>query len=151
MTTRDELKSIIDQMPTEKFDLVRMNLESILHPPPPNPAFENVHRRSEELRKRMVERLKQLQAGNSCATISNFYGGGGGGGAVAEFAYGWVEDRARMRHRFVLHENHELDFVERLEVTEDGKALVFEQEIYAEGGSVKRKEEFPILKNLNDP
>jgi hypothetical protein len=45
----------------------------------------------------------------------------------------------------VLHEDHEVDLVERLQLTEDEKTLVYEQEIYAEGRSVKRREEFPVM------
>ena len=64
MASRDELKTLIDQMPEEKLDLVRMNLESILRPPAPNPLVEKIMRRSEEFQKQLPDRLKQLQAGN---------------------------------------------------------------------------------------
>lgn len=62
MVTRDELKSLIEKMPEGKLDLVRMNLDNILRPPAPNPMIEKMMRRSEEFRKQLPERLKQLQA-----------------------------------------------------------------------------------------
>lgn len=62
MVTRDELKSLIEKMPEGKLDLVRMNLDNILHLPAPNPMIEKMMRRSEEFRKQLPERLKQLQA-----------------------------------------------------------------------------------------
>ena len=151
MASRDELKTLIDQMPEEKLDLVRMNLESILHPPAPNPWVEKIMRRSEEFQKQLPERLKQLQAGNPPDSIHGFHGGGSFGSGPppirgnGEHSYGWQEGRAVVRHRLLLHENHEMDFVERLQLTEDEKTLVYEQEIYAEGRSVKRREEFPVI------
>jgi hypothetical protein len=151
MASRDELKTLIDQMPEEKLDLVRMNLESILHPPAPNPLVEKIMRRSEEFQKQLPERLKQLQAGNPPDSIRGFHGGGGFGSGPppmkgnGDCSYSWQEGRVVVRHRFVLHENHEMDFVERLQLTEDEKTVVYEQEIYAEGRSVKRREEFPVI------
>jgi hypothetical protein len=105
-------------------------------------------RRSEEFQKQLPERLKQLQAGNPPDSI---HGGGSFGSGPppirgnGEYSYGWQEGRAVVRHMLLLHENHEMDFVERLQLTEDEKTLVYEQEIYAEGRSVKRREEFPAV------
>ena len=44
----------------------------------------------------------------------------------------------------MIHAGREMDIVERLQLTEDETMLIFEQEIYAEGRTVKRKEEFPV-------
>lgn len=52
---------------------------------------------------------------------------------------------AHLTHSLRLHENHEIDLVERLQLTEDEKTLVDELEIYAEGPAVKRKEVFPVV------
>jgi hypothetical protein len=148
MATRDELMSLIEEMPEEKLDLVRMNLESILHPPAPNPMIEKVMRRAEEFQKQLSERLKELQEGNPLDSIRGFSGSGGFGGfpgkGNGEHSYSWQEGHTHVKHRFVLHDNHELDFVERLQLSEDKKALVYDQEIYAGGRSVKRREEFPV-------
>jgi hypothetical protein len=43
----------------------------------------------------------------------------------------------------MIHAGREMDIVEQL--TEDETKLIFEQEIYAEGRIVKRKEEFPVV------
>lgn len=43
-----------------------------------------------------------------------------------------------------------MDFVERLQLSEDKKTLIYEQEIYAEGRSVKRREEFPVMNPKQD-
>lgn len=151
MASRDDLKTLIDQMPEEQLDLARMSLESILHPPALNPMVEKMMRRSEELRSQLPERLKQLQAGNPPGSIRGFLGGGGfGSGSLprkgnGEHALSWQEGRAHIRHRLVLHEDHEMDFVERLELAEDEKTLIYEQEIYAGGRSVRRREEFPVM------
>jgi hypothetical protein len=42
-----------------------------------------------------------------------------------------------------LHAGHDIDIVERLEVTVDERFLLYEQELYSGGRVVKRKEEFP--------
>ena len=76
MPTRDALKTLIDEMPPEKLDLVRMNLESILHPPAPDLRIERMIRRSEEFREQLPGRLEKLQAGCKPETIRGFSGGG---------------------------------------------------------------------------
>jgi hypothetical protein len=152
MALRDELKILIDQMPDEKLDLVRMNLEDILHPPALNPWVEEIMHRSEEFQKQLPDRLKQLQAGNPPGSVRGFSGGGGFGSGPPPMkgngahSYSWQEGRAHVVHTLRLHEDHEIDFVERLQLTEDEKTLVYEQEIYAEGRSVKRREEFPVIR-----
>jgi len=140
MPTREELISLINQMPEAKLDLVRVNLESILNPPAPNPMMEKMMRRSEEFRAELPERLKQLQAGNSPEIPRGFHGYGSGTG----FSYSWQENRAHVTHRVQLHGGHEIDFVDRLELSEDETTLLYEQEIYAGGRSVKRREEFLV-------
>ncbi len=151
MPTRDELKAIIDRLPYEKLDLAGLNLESILHPPVPNPRIEQFRRRSEEFHKQLPERLKQLQSGSDPSVIRGFGMVGGTGSlgserreAYGQYAYSWREDRAHVTHRLILHAGHEIDIVERLQLSEDKEFLCYEQELYAGGRVVKRKEEFPV-------
>jgi hypothetical protein len=40
MSTRENLKALIDQLPEEKLDLAGLSLDSILNPPVPNPRIE---------------------------------------------------------------------------------------------------------------
>jgi hypothetical protein len=149
MPTRDELKAFIDQMPPEKLDLVHTNLESILNPPVPDPQIERIIRRSEEFQRELSERLPQLQAGCKPETIRGFNGGGGFGCGPGlrnqgGYSYSWFEGITHVTHRLMIHAGREMDIVERLQLTEDETKLIFEQEIYAEGRIVKRKEEFPV-------
>jgi hypothetical protein len=149
MHTRDELKALIDQMPPEKLDLFQMNLESILNPPVIAPQIERTMRRAEELQRELVERLPQLQAGCKPETIRGFDGGGGIGCGPGQrnqggYTYSWFEGITHVTHRLMIHAGREIDIVERLQLTEDETKLIFEQEIYAEGRIVKRKEEFPV-------
>ena len=140
MPTREELKSLIDQMPEAKFELVRVNLESILNPPRPDPRMEKMQRLSEEFRAQLPERLEQLQAGNSPEIPRGFYGFGTGTG----FSYSWQENRTHVTHKSQLYGGHVIDIVDRLEVSEDKATLIYEQEIYAGGRSVRRREVFPV-------
>jgi hypothetical protein len=149
MHTREELKTLIDQLPEEKLVLASLNLESILHPPAPNPRIEQFTQRSEEFQKQLPERLKQLQAGGDPGVVRGF-GMAGGTGAVGsgrrqaygQYSYSWREKRAHVTHRLILHAGQDIDIVERLEITMDEKFLLYEQELYAGGRVVKRKEEF---------
>lgn len=143
MPTREELKSLIDQMAEEKLDRVRVNLENILNPPAPNPRMEKMMRLSEEFEGQFPERLKQLQAGNSpeIPIPRGFHEYGSGSG----FSYSWQENRAHVTHSVQPHGGHEIDFVDRLELSDDEMTLIYEQEIYAGGRSVKRREEFLVI------
>jgi hypothetical protein len=152
MSTREDLKALIDQLPEEKLDLAALSLESILRPPAPNPRIEQFRQRSEEFQKQLPERLKQLQAGSDPSVIRGFGMVGGTEslgserrGAYGQYAYSWQEDRAHVTHRLILHAGHEIDFVERLEITVNGRFLRYEQELYSGGRVVKRKEEFPAV------
>jgi hypothetical protein len=147
--TRDQLKALIEQMPEDKLDLVRMNLESILHPLQPNPWIERIMRRSEEFRRELPERLKRVQAGCKPEMIRGFSMGGGfgsmpGGRFDGEHMYSWQEDRTRVTHRMALYNSYEIDIVDRLQLTEDEKMLIYDQEIYVGDRAVKRREEFPL-------
>jgi hypothetical protein len=149
MATREELKALIDQLPEEKLDLAGLRLESILHPPVPNPRIEQFKQRSEEFHKQLPERLKQLQAGGDPSVVRGFGMVGGTWGlgserrqAYGQYSYSWQEERAHVTHRLVLHAGHEIDIVERLEVKVDERSLLYEQELYSGGRVVKRREEF---------
>ena len=150
MLTRDDLKALIDELPPEKLDLARLNLESILHPPALDPKIERMMRRSEEMQNQLPERLKQLQAGCKPETILGFYGGGGFGsgpglrGGQGEMAYSWWENITYVTHRMMLHAGREMDIVERFQLTEDERKLIYKSEIHAEGRVVKRTEEFSV-------
>jgi hypothetical protein len=152
MSTREDLKALIDQLPEEKLDLAGLSLDSILNPPVPNPRIEQFRQRSEEFQKQLPERLKQLQAGGDPSVVRGFSMAGGHGGlgseprqAYGQHSYSWQEERARVTHRLILHAGHEIDIVERLEITVNGRFLRYEQELYSGGRVVKRKEEFPAV------
>ena len=149
MVSRDELKILIDRLPEEKIGLVRNNLEYILHPPV-LPTVEMMMRRTDDLESELPERLKILRAGNSPESIRGFGGGGFGSGPEplrrnVEYSMSWQEGRARVKHTVLLHEGHEVDFVERVQLTDDERTLIYGQEIYFGGRCVNRKEEFQVV------
>jgi len=45
----------------------------------------------------------------------------------------------------LIQEDREIDIVERLELAENEKTLIYEQEIFVEGRSVKSREEFALI------
>jgi hypothetical protein len=110
------------------------------------PRIEKILRRSEEFQKQLPERLKQLEAGSRTETIRGWAMMGGFGHwldpreAYGSHEYSWQEHSAHVRHKFALLAGHEMDIVERRQMTEDDKTLVFEQEIYCGGRKVKRAE-----------
>jgi hypothetical protein len=82
-----------------------------------------------------------------CAALVWFGGTGGLGSgrrqAHGQYSYSWQEERAHVTHRLILHAGHDIDIVERLEITVDARFLLYEQELYSGSRVVKRKEEFP--------
>jgi hypothetical protein len=146
-TTREDLKTLIDQAREDKLDLIRSSLEGILHPRSRDPRIEQFMQRSEEFQRQLPERLEKLQAGNDPGTVRGWEMAGGVGGYLGSLAYGsheytWQEGRVHVAHKLLIHAGHEMDVVDRLQVTEDDKYLIYEQEIYSGGRIVKRKEEF---------
>lgn len=150
MISRDELKILIDRLPEEKIGLVRNYLEYILDPPV-LPTLEMMVRRADDLESELPERLKQLRAGNSPESICGLGGGISFGSGPArlkrnvEYSMSWEEGRARIKHTLLLHEDHEVDFVDRLQLSDDETTLIYEQEIYFGGRSVNRREEFQVV------
>lgn len=154
MATREELKDLIDQLPEEKLDLAGLSLKSILHPAVPNPRVEQFKQRSEEFQKQLPERLKRLQAAGDASVVrgAGMVGGTWGLGperrqAYGQYSYSWQEERAHVTHKLIMHAGHEIDIVERLEMTVDERFLLYEQELYSGGRVVKRKEEFPATED----
>ena len=80
--------------------------------------------------------------------------GGGTGGfgrerrqAYGQYAYSWQEGRAHVSHRLILHAVQEIDILERLQLSENGEFLLFQQDLYSGSRVVRRKEEFPITES----
>ena len=61
MATREELKALIDQLPESRVESVRKLLEHNVNPPRPDPEMERMHRRSQEYRRLVEERFRQIQ------------------------------------------------------------------------------------------
>jgi hypothetical protein len=59
MATRDELKSLIDQLPESRLEMVREMLNHQINPPPPNPDIERMQERSRNYRTLIGQRFRE--------------------------------------------------------------------------------------------
>ena len=145
MVTRDELKALIDQLPESRLETVRNMLEHNVHPPPPRPEIEQMHRRSEEYRERVQQRFRETR---KPGTIG-FIGGGGSMGMHQGTPFGrqglsYWDEKALVHQTLQSFDGHELEIMERLSISPDRTKLSCVFELSSGGRTVKYTEEFPI-------
>jgi hypothetical protein len=61
MSTREELKALIDQLPESRIASVKKLLEHSVNPRRPEPEIERMHQRSQEYRRLVEQRFRQTQ------------------------------------------------------------------------------------------
>ena len=147
MATREELKTLIDQLPELRLELVRNMLQRYIHPPQPRPEIEQMQRRSLEYKERVEQRFRDTRR-------SGTIGGMGGGGSVGmyegtpfgrhEFSY-W-DEKALVNQTLQLFEGQELEIMERFSISPDRTKLYCALELSSGGRTVNYTDEFPITK-----
>jgi hypothetical protein len=145
MATRDELHSLLDQLPEDKLQAVRPFLNGLLKPPTPSPELIRARQRTQEFRKMVERRFRETRTPGTISTLS------GGGGifsreaqAFSNHAFHYWDDKALVYQSLRVFETHELETMERFSLSDGGRTLVYEQEV-SSGGLTKRHEErFPF-------
>ena len=151
MSSREDLHSLVDQLPEERLDHVGMMLSSILNPRPNPPEMEELHKRAREYRTRVEEQFRKTRKPRTISGMGGGGGDGGGGffsvnkdrGAFSSHSFHYWDDKAIVYQTMRYFSGQQIEQMERLSVSEDGQQLLYEQEISSGGRTARRQEAFP--------
>jgi len=124
--SREELHQLVDTLPEAAVEPAKQSLQHFqIWPPQPPPEIERMQREHQE---RMRRGMRPGTGGT---------GGGGGsystgsGGRIEDghFSFTRSEDGANVIETHHFHEGHEITVTERLRMNDDGKMLIYANEI----------------------
>ena len=152
MADREQLKSLIDQLPDASLEMVRTMMNLHIHPPPPPPPeVEQMLRRGQEYRKRVEQQFNEtLKPG----TLGGRGSGGGGGrfSGVHEgmpYAYNsfhYWDGNALVRQTLQSFDTQDIEIMQRFSFTADGTEFECVVELSSGGRTVRHEERFPRTK-----
>jgi len=120
MATRDELKSLIDQLPESRLEMVREMLNHQINPLLPNPDIERIQERSRNYRTLVEQRFRET---GKPGTIRSM-GGGGFSGMHESTPFGrhgfhYWDDKAIVHQSLQHFDGEEIEIMERLSLSPD--------------------------------
>jgi hypothetical protein len=148
MTSRNELKSLIDQVPEDHLEAVLRMLDFHINPPQPNPEAERMRRRTQQYRKVVEERFRETR---KPGTIGN--GAGGGISGVHEgvpfgrHSFGYWEEGALVEQVLQSFDGQDIEIMERFSISSDRTKLFCRLELSSGGHTVQHSDEFPISRS----
>ena len=145
MATREDLKTLIDQLPESRIESVRRLLEHNVNPRRPDPEMERMHRQWQEYRRLVEDRFRQTQ---KPGTIGEMTVGGiramHEGVGYADYGFDYWDGKARVIQTLHLLDGCQIEVMRRLSISEDRRKLSFFLELSSGGRTVNHTEEFPI-------
>ena len=151
MAIRDELHSLLDQLPEHQLRNARPFLAGLLRPPTPSPEIEHARQLTNQYKKMVEQRFRESR---KPGTISGLVGGGNvfprEGKAHSNHAFQYWDDKALVHQTLRVFEGQELESMERISLSEDRTMLVYEQELSSGGLTKKHEERFPFRHQRTD-
>lgn len=146
MQTRDELKTLIDQLPESSLEVVRSTINYHLNPPPPpSPEIERMRQRGQAYRREVERRFRETL---KPATIGAFVSGGSWGAhegiPFGRNSFNYWEDKALVQQSLQSFNGQDVEIMERYALSEDGTKLVCIIELSSGGRTVRHEDEFPV-------
>jgi hypothetical protein len=145
MADREELKSMIDQLPEASLEMVRTLMEHHIHPPPPRPPeVEALQQRGQEYRRRVEQQFRETM---KPGTMGGF-GGGGFSGMHEGTPFGrnsfhyWDGD-ALVQQTLQSFDSQEIEIMQRLSFTADGTEVLCIVELSSGGRTERHEGRFP--------
>jgi hypothetical protein len=146
MTSRDDLKSLIDRVPEDRLDAVLGMLDFQINPPQPDPEIERMRQRTEQYRKAVEQRFRETR---KPGTI----GGGGGGGGIlgvhegvpyGRHSFSYWDEGALVEQILQSFDGQHIEIMERFSISPDRKKLFCRLELSSGGHTVQHSDEFSI-------
>ncbi|MGA8272218.1 MAG: hypothetical protein WB919_11720 [Candidatus Sulfotelmatobacter sp.] len=151
MGIRDELHSLLDQLPEDQLQPARAFLNGLLRPHLQRPEIGQALDRGREFRKQVEQRYRETR---KPGTISGMSGGGGlspkdDGTTYGRNAFHYWDDKALVHQTLQFFTSQELEMMERISCSANGETLTYEQELSSGGRTVRNRAEFPFMVRQN--
>jgi len=147
MISREELKSLINQLPESTLEAVKYMLQHHINPPPPNPQHEQIRKRGLEFRARVEGRFRQTRRPG---TIGGMGGGGISGKHSGHFysrnSFDYWDGDALVVQGINSLDGQEIEMMQRYEVSPDRATLSCVTELWSGGRTVRHEDMFPVLR-----
>jgi hypothetical protein len=145
VTTRDELKALIDQLPDDRLESVRRLLDHNVNPRPPRPDVERIMRRGQEYRGLVMQRFRETRKSGTISLAS----GGGISGVHEGIPYGrhgfdYWDDKSLVHQTLQNFDVQEIEIMERMSLSEDRTELCYTIELASGGRTIRHEERFPV-------
>jgi len=146
MSIRDEVQSLLDELPEDKLRTVRAFLDGLLRPHPLRAENLQVRDQAQKFRMLVEQRFQETR---KPGTISALAGGGSlfprDGETYGRNSFHYWDDKALVHQTLQYFAGQELEIMERLSRSEDGGKLVYEQEAHSGGRTLRNRIEFPLV------
>lgn len=145
MPSRDELKSLIDQVPEGRLATVEAMLQAQLRPPtPPPPEMERLRERGREYRQLVEKRYSDIQ---KPGTIGGMAGGGSfgvhNGTPFGRNSFSYWDGKAMVQQTLQSFDGQDIEIMERFSIDEERTKLTCTIELSSGGRTVRHEEQFP--------
>jgi hypothetical protein len=145
MVSREELKSLVDQLPEDRLEMVRTMLDHNVNPPKLDPRVEEMRDRSQSYRNRVQAQFRETRKPGTIGSM------GGGGFAVmhegtpyGRHGFSYWDEKALVQQALQSFDGHEIEIMERFAISDDRTKLSCLLELSSGGHTVRHEEEFPI-------
>jgi hypothetical protein len=146
MTSRENVKALIDQLPEDQLVRVEAMLRHHLNPPKPRPEVEAMRLRTQTYREQVMRRFRETGKPGTCGV--GIMGGSGSFGEHEGMSYGrqgfnYWDGKALIHQSLQYFDGREIEVMERLSISESG-SLCCAIELASGGKSVQHADEFPL-------
>lgn len=146
MSIRDEVRSLLDELPEGKLRTVRAFLDGQLRPRPVRAEHLQVRDQAQKFRMLVEQRFQETR---KPGTISAMTGGGSlfprDGETYGRNSFHYWDDKALVHQTLQFFAGQELEIMERFSRSDDGAKLVYEQETHSGGRTLRNRIEFPFI------
>ena len=145
MTSRDDLKSLVDQLPESSLEMVRTMLEHNVNPPPPRPEIERMRGRGQDYQRRVEQRYRETRKPGTIGGMGRRGGMGiHEGTPFGRQGFSYWDEKALVQQTLQSFDGQELEIMERLSISPERTKLSWVLELSSGGRTVNYTEEFPI-------
>jgi hypothetical protein len=132
MAIRDELHSLVDQLPEDQLQNAHPFLAGFLRPRAPSPEIEHGRQLTHQYKKMVEQRFRETR---KPGTISTLVGGGNvfprEGREYGNHSFHYWDYKALVYQSLRVFEGQELEAMEHISLSDDRAMLVYEQELLA--------------------